>query len=72
MVVIKDGIHFQAKIIYSNRFGDRVEVTGGNLCDRIASFDLTEDAEKRLTSAATYAEVDRAILDLYEGKKGRK
>lgn len=70
MHTIKEGVTFHAKLIYSNRFGDSVEIT--NTSDRSYTFDLTDDAKTELEKASTPAEVDLVVLALYGGKKGRR
>jgi hypothetical protein len=69
MIDIKEGIKFHAKLIYSNRFGNQINITGGDLDDRTVTFDLTEEAEKILSAAHSAQEIDSAILKLYGGRK---
>lgn len=71
-VTIKNGITSQAKLIYSNRFGNSVEITGGDLIDKVATFDMTEEAKTLLEKASTVQEVENAIISLYGSKKGRR
>ena len=71
-VTIKNGITSQAKLIYSNRLGNLVEITGGDLVDKVAFFDMTEEAKTLLEKASTAQEIENAIISLYGGKKGRR